>query len=120
MTKKQNQNLTPPKYGFSIASQAYEQMGYKPVPLHGKDLLVKGATGHNGTVTAEEIETWRQLFPNANTGIVAHGWVSIDVDHHDAKLGATQLVELERKHGKLPKTWRSSARGAESLSAQYF
>lgn len=120
MTKKQNQNLTPPKYGFSIASQAYEQLGYKPVPLHGKDLLVSGATGGEGTVTGEKIETWRQKFPNANTGIVAHGWVAIDVDHHDDKFGADQLLELERKYGKLPKTWKSSARGADSPSGQYF
>lgn len=120
MTKKKNQNLTPPPYGFSIASKAYEQLGYKPVPLYGKDLLVTGATGREGTVTGEQIETWRQKYPNANTGIVAHGWVAIDVDHHDDKFGADQLLELERKYGKLPKTWKSSARGADSPSAQYF
>lgn len=120
MTKKKNVKLTPPQYGYAIASTAYEHMGYKPVPLVGKDLLVKGATGNNGSVTAEKIETWRQQYPTANTGIVAHGWVAIDVDHHDDKFGADQLLELERKYGKLPKTWKSSARGADSPSGQYF
>lgn len=120
MTHKKNSSLTSPQYGFAIASQAYEQLGYKPVPLSGKDLLVAGATGGNGNVTGEKIEDWRQKFPNANTGIVAHGWVAIDVDHHDDKFGADQLLELERKYGKLPKTWKSSARGADSPSGQYF
>jgi hypothetical protein len=120
MTQKKARSATPPQYGFSIASTAYEQNGFKPVPLAGKNLLVKGATGHDGTVTAQQVEDWREMYPNANTGIVAHGWVSIDVDHHDEKYGADSLVELERRHGKLPRTWKSSARGADSPSAQYF
>ena len=98
----------------------YDQLGYKPVPLSGKTLIVSGATGRAGSVTKEKIEAWREQHPSANTGIVAHGWIAIDVDHHDEKYGADQLAELEKRFGRLPKTWKSTARGPESLSAQYF
>jgi hypothetical protein len=119
-SETQNTPTALPEVGFAIASLAYESAGYLPIPLDGKKLLVKGATGHSGSVSPEKVDEWRFRFPQANTGIVAHGWVAIDVDHHDDKFGGDQLVELERKHGKLPKTWKSSARGADSPAGQYF
>lgn len=108
------------KLGFGVASPHYEAAGWLPIPLDGKVVKVKGATGRSGSVTPEKIQDWSNQFPDANTGVVANGWIAIDVDEHDDKHGAEEFVKLQRKHGKLPKTFKSSARGADSPAGQYF
>lgn len=109
-----------PEIGFGLVEPIYRDKGFKALPLNGKRPLVKGATGLSGSITYEKAQEWRTKYGFANTGIVADGWIAVDVDHHDDKFGADQLASLEAKHGKLPKTWKSSARGKESPSAQYF
>ena len=111
---------TEQKLGYGVAATHYEEAGWLPIPLEGKVVKVKGATGRSGSVTTEKIQEWSAVYPHANTGVVANGWIAIDVDEHDDKHGAKQFEELQRKHGILPKTFKSSARGADSPAGQYF
>lgn len=115
-----NTGFAEQKLGYGVASAEYEAAGWLPIPLDGKVVKVKGATGRSGSVTPEKIKDWSTQFPEANTGVVANGWIAIDVDEHDEKHGAEEFLKLQRKHGKLPKTYKSSARGAESPAGQYF
>lgn len=118
---KESKSENPqPEIGFALSSTFYERNGFQALPLDGKLPSVTGATGSDGVITHERMNDWRYQFPNSNIGLRAHGWIAVDVDHHDDKFGADQLAELERMHGQLPATWKSSARGKNSPSAQYF
>lgn len=107
-------------YGYGKVAPIYLINGFKPIPVVDKRPLPKGATGYKGSVTPEKVSDWVKKFPDASTGIVAEGFISIDVDHHDEKHGADQLRSLIEKLGDLPATVSSTARGKDSLSRQYF
>ena len=106
--------------GYGLVAPLYFRNGFKPIPLIGKRPLVRGATGQSGAVTAEKIADWRSRFPQASIGLRAEGFITIDVDHHDSKLGAEQLASFEARFGTLPRTVSSTARGKTSASRQYF
>jgi hypothetical protein len=109
-----------PQFGFGAVAPIYQDGSWLPVPVLGKIVCVQGATGRLGSVTSEKVLEWRHQYPDANIGVVAHGWVAIDVDDHDDKHGGEQLIELERSYGKLPPTWKSSARDPKSPAGQLF
>jgi hypothetical protein len=58
----------------------------------------------DATTDAATVEHWWLCYPTANIGIATAGLVVVDVD--PAKGGAEVMAELERKHSKLPLTWR--------------
>lgn len=107
-------------FGFAAVACLYQIRDWLPIPLNGKVVCVKDATGRKGSVTQEKVSDWRLQHPNANTGVVANGWIAIDVDDHDDKHGGEQLKQLEAKYGKLPPTWKSSARDSKSPAGQLF
>jgi hypothetical protein len=47
---------------------------------------------------------------------VEHGVIGIDVDGYDSKTGGQTLAEAERRWGRLPSTFRSSARSEDPVS----
>ena len=116
--------ITPPppnpELGYAFVATAYLDRGFLPIPMIGKHPLVAGATGRQGNVSATKVHEWSMQFPHTNVGLVADGWISIDVDHHDDKYGADQLVDLVKKLGELPATISSTSRGKDSPSRQYF
>ena len=107
-------------FGYGKVAPFYLKNGFKPIPVLEKRPLAKGATGYKGSVTPDKVSDWVKKYPDAATGIVAEGFISIDVDHHDEKFGADQLLGLIEMMGDLPPTVSSTARGKESLSRQYF
>lgn len=104
---------------YEIAAPHYVQLGYMPLPVRGKRLLVAEATGYNGVVTPQKVEEWMAKFPKAHTALRAEGWLGIDVDCYNGKTGDTQLHELEAELGPLPRTISSTSRGQESKSRIY-
>jgi hypothetical protein len=110
--------LPPGKFG--LAAPLYLGLGYIPLPVWGKRLLVAGATGYNGVVTAQKVEQWTADFAAAHIALRADGWLGIDVDCYKGKTGDIQLAELEAELGPLPKTVSSTSRGEESKSRIYF
>lgn len=94
--------LEPPALPYFQAAPIYLEHNLKPIPVRGKILLVKGATGARGVVTERKIkDEWMREFPDAGTALRAEGWVGIDCDEYGDKHGAEQLKELESK-------WESS------------
>lgn len=96
--------------------------GFTVIPVKGKSVPPAGATGRNGSVTAEKIKAWSEDFEWAmqNTAI-RHGrdTIAVDVDHYGDATGADTLADLEAKLGDLPATITSTARGADSPSRQH-
>jgi hypothetical protein len=109
-----------PTIGYAKAAPLYAKNGFKPVPIEGKVLLVRGATGRKGQVTLTKIADWSRKHPTAGVALRAEGFISLDVDHHDKKFGHDQLLGFIQKFGELPPTVSSTARGKESPSRQYF
>ncbi len=105
---------------FGSAANLYVERGWRPFPVEGKFPPVRGVTGRDGVVTAEKIEDWLGSHAHWNLALRAEGYVAIDVDHYGDKHGADTLAEYEVRLGRLPATWRSSARGADNPSGQRF
>lgn len=104
---------------FALAAPLYLECGYKPIPVRGKTLLAKGATGHLGEVTEERVQVWCSEFPKADIALRAEGWLGVDIDDHGGKRGWDQLAELEDRLGPLPETYSSTSRGRFSNSRIY-
>jgi len=107
---------------FKESALDYLSLGFEPIPVLTKTGIPKGATGREGTVTADKIAHWLkdERYTDANVALRPNGWISIDVDHYEDKKGAEDLAEWEAKHGPLPVTPSSTARGQESPSRQHF
>lgn len=100
--------LEPPAIPYFQAAPIYLARNLKPIPVRGKILLVKGATGARGVVTERKIkDEWMREFPDAGTALRAEGWVGIDCDEYGDKHGAAQLKELE--------SWAPFAEGRNEL-----
>lgn len=108
-----------PRGRFALAAPYYLALGYKPIPVRGKVLLAKGATGYGGVVTAEKVHEWCSEFPYADIALRAEGWLGIDIDDHGGKRGWEQLAELEDRLGPLPPTYSCTSRGRFSNSRIY-
>jgi len=100
----------------------YARLGWKPIPVRGKQFPVPGATGQQGTVTPDQMQEWQHLGEEFNNlGLRAEGWISIDVDdNYGDKRGAADLEDLVKQVGKaLPKTFTSTARDPQGKSRQH-
>jgi hypothetical protein len=104
---------------FGLVADDYLRAGYLPVPVAGKILQVKDATGYDGVVTPEKVQQWKMTFATADTALRLEGCLGIDVDHRDDKYGAFQLQELEEELGPLPPTFSITSRGVDSRSRTY-
>lgn len=109
-----------PEFGFGKVARLYLRNGFKPIPVEGKRPSVRKAIGYKGTVTTEKVLEWIVTHPDSAIGLRAEGFITVDVDHHDEKFGADQLLTLEKRWGPLPPTVSSTSRGKDSPSRQYF
>ena len=102
----------------------YWNNGLHPIPVKGKSPVPKGATGREGTVTLQKVQSWVNdlEWRGQNTALRSDGsWIALDVDHgYDGKTGADTIRELEEKLGYLPMSIHSTARGQGSESRQMF
>jgi hypothetical protein len=79
----------------------------------------KGYTGYDGQwPTDEQIDEWIVKNPSdSNLAIrVEYGVIGIDVDAYDVETGKQTLREAESRWGRLPFTYRSSARIDDDVS----
>lgn len=118
---------------YDDAAPTYLAGGWCPIPVHGKTVPVKGATGYEGTVTPEKVAGWlvADLTQRAinkrgsgmdNIGLRHQRTLAVDVDHgYGDKNGVEQLALYAQKLGlpPLPATWSSTARGDDTPSRQY-
>lgn len=118
---------------YAAVAECYLAGGWTtvfPLPPHSKEPPPVGYSGNNAPDTsADKVADWVKRCPDHNVGLrMPLGVVGIDVDHYDKttkdgrvihKRGADTLAELEQRWGKLPDTWRSSAREAPS-GIRYF
>lgn len=100
-----------------------------PLPEGLKATPPDDTTGNKPYVNHDDIEHWCEVQPEANLGLrvnqvmidgKAYEAFGIDVDQYDSKTGADTLATLIEHHGPLPKTWRSTSRGAENPSGIRF
>lgn len=120
-------------FPYDQGAPIYEIGGLWPIPIMGKDMPVKGATGYDGTVTAEKIMQWLHPDPMVrakagrghsvrNVGLRHQLTVAIDVDDgYGKKNGLVKLAEwaVKMSLSPLPGTWSSTARGDNTPSRQY-
>jgi hypothetical protein len=132
--KARSKQVTP----FSQAAEAYHRTGWEVVPIGGtsKANLPPGVTGRNG-ISPDLIEIKQMIdqgyldcfnsgsqsryrFHIGNIGLrMLRGYMAIDVDHYDGKVGGDSLAALSEKLGPLPPTYSSTARGKDSVARQY-
>jgi P4 family phage/plasmid primase-like protien len=96
--------------------------------IRTKDPVPTDYTGAPGAyVTAENVRAWcgpramvhvgKLAYPPGNIALrLPKDIIGIDVDAHSGKAGGTVLKEAEKRWGKLPPTWKSTARPASPLS----
>lgn len=104
---------TPPEpRGYASVAEQYTEHGWDLIPVIGKSIPPKGATGYDGTVTDAKRTAWLSDPKKraANSAIRHRGTIAIDVDEHDDKHGATTLARWESEFGPLPVTFTSTAR----------
>lgn len=118
---------------YDDAAETYLMSGLFPIPIRGKSIPITGATGYEGTVTAEKVAAWLSPDPmvraRAKRGVgidniaIRHQLtVAIDVDQgYGLKGGVAQLAAFAERKGlpPLPGTPSSTARGDNSGSRQY-
>jgi putative DNA primase/helicase len=120
-------NLTDPNP--RMVARAFTALGLPVFPLHsinedgactcqqdcGRNAGKHPRTVHgfrDASTSPEQIDTWWERWPEANVGIATGAqsgiWV-LDIDPD--KGGDASLVELERQHGPLGRTWRVATGG---------
>jgi len=111
-------------YPFRDSAWTYRELGWTgtiPVTRRGtKAPLAKGVTGHNGVdPDSDQLARLISEFPTANIGIrLPWDVIGIDVDAYDDRQGGNTLIQLQRKLGQLPATWRSTSRN-DGISGIY-
>jgi len=81
---------------------------------------VRGATGRDGIVSEPKVADWAVEHAGANVALRADGWIGIDVDAYDGKIGDKTLAALEAELGELPVTISSTSRGQGQPSRIWF
>lgn len=118
---------------FDQAALRYLDLGWLPVPVRGKTVPAKGATGYDGTVTPAKVQARLDEDPLVraragrgvgldNAGLRHHLTLSMDIDDgYGDKDGVSRIAQYaeKRKLSPLPPTWSSTARGDDSPSRQY-
>lgn len=101
---------------YADTAVEYLAAGWNPVPLpyREKSPVPKGVTGYSGLkVTRQMIGSWSRL-GRRNIGLRApEGVIGIDFDAYKDE-GLKTFAAAEKRLGKLPPTFRSSARDAPS------
>lgn len=110
-------NLPP----YATAAEDYRARGWSPLPIDPADKGVRVPTGYTGyegaDASPEDVARWVQSRGADNVALrVPAGVVGIDVDHYGDKRGGDDIRELESRLGALPRTWTSTARGADQPS----
>lgn len=99
---------------YADIEAAYRERGWSgllPLPKNKKSPPPKGFTGDGSPEPSEE-QRAKWAGRDGNFALRLPGDViGIDVDDYGKKPGGATLAELEKAYGKLPPTWRSSARG---------
>jgi P4 family phage/plasmid primase-like protien len=125
---------------FRLTALEYHRRGWIPFPLPPRDKFPppEGATGKKNPVPEDRLERVTEYLADGfqarvdgrpqhfeadvcNIGLrMDHSVIGIDVDHYEAKHGADELAALEKKLGKLPVTWTSSARTDGHSGIRFF
>lgn len=105
---------------YADSAVVYYEAGCQPfpVPPRKKDPPPKGFTGALGKVPSRaDVQTWIETRPGGNIALrLNRDQLGLDFDAYGKKRGGKTLAELEAKLGKLPATWRSSARDDDRVS----
>ncbi len=118
-----------PTRPYADAAWTYRNAGWLGVLPVGRRPLqktppAKGYTGWAGIdPSGADVQAWVDgPEGERNLGLhIPHGVYVLDVDVYGDKDGAKGITEAEERLGiALPRTWSSTARGAGSLSRQYF
>lgn len=114
---------------FIQSANELVKLGWHPVPLgraKGKDLLVAGITGREGTDVSEEeafrewADRWAATGDGLNLGTrMPVGVIALDVDCYDDKPGAETMAACADEWGELPPTWTITARHDGSSKRLY-
>lgn len=83
---------------------------------------LKGWTGKQGKrPDLEQIDQWAEYYPNSNVLLRLNpSVVGIDVDAYDEKMGGDTLRRVTNEHGRLPVTYKSSARGPGAAGIYFY
>lgn len=87
----------------------YAQAGYRVFPLaaNGKEAAVKWKDEASSDPAV--ITSWWGISPQANIGVLASGFLVVDVDTKNGKRGDLALQEYMARHGyELPEGWRET------------
>lgn len=108
-----------PAYG------AAEWTGVIPLRQADKIVAVKNVTGRDGKQTRPDQyagDRALELFGEFNLGLrMPRGLIGLDIDAgYDGKTGAASLEALEKRFGKLPQTYSSTARGKGPSRIMFF
>lgn len=129
--KAQDINSAKP---YGKAAKQYLNAGWSsPLPVakgQKEGGLPTNRTGRGKPyATEKEISRWVRERPSDNIAlrmmpVGEHDIIGIDVDDYESKgklkQGGKQLRQLEKEYGALPRTWRSTNRGAENSSGIRF
>ncbi|MGV0699138.1 AAA family ATPase [Mycolicibacter sinensis] len=125
-TNGANDDGTARAVGYAGAAPVYLEAGWAPFPLPAGQKLPPpvGATGRgNPLPSAADCHAWADdpRHAGGNTALrMPPTVVGIDVDDYGDKPGAATLAGWEFSWGQRPATWRSSARGADTVSGIYY
>ncbi len=106
-------------YGQVSATYSASGLGSPlPIPSGRKAPPPVGYTGRGGERPSyERLGEWTSFRPYWNVAIrLAPGIVGIDVDAHGDRDGAAALERIVNRHGPLPVTFISTARGCDDVS----
>ncbi len=87
----------------SCGKASCNSIGKHPCTRHGKD---------DASMDSEKIKTWFSVEPDTNIGLLTgkeSGFIVLDIDPRNG--GDALLMELEEKHGALPKSLRAKTGG---------
>ncbi|WP_084985475.1 bifunctional DNA primase/polymerase [Prescottella equi] len=114
---------------FIQSANELVKLGWHPVPLgraKGKDLLVAGITGREGTDVSEEetFREWADRWADTGDGLnlgtrMPVGVIALDVDCYDGKPGSETMAACADEWGDLPLTWTITARDDGSSKLLY-
>jgi P4 family phage/plasmid primase-like protien len=99
---------------YQQAAQSYRRQGWAGVlPIKGKKRdLPAGFTGHRGqNPTDTQVSAWVSHRGSDNVALrLPANVIGLDIDAHNGRNGLGTITSAERSFGKLPPTFKSSAR----------
>lgn len=113
-------------FPYATSANAYLNSGVgHPIPSafpFEKMPPLKGWTGKKGGVPSpDQVDEWRAQYPMSNILLrVMPNVVGIDVDAYGKKQGKDTLHRVSKRHGALPLTYKSSARGRGPAGIYFF